>query len=136
MSPGDVIKAGPYRLLEHLGGGGQGEVFRAQHVDNQSDVALKRIWLGRDYTRASKIRAQIEREVAALKSIDDLGIVRVYGWGSCPEERTSRDPLGFAYVVYELVKGAATLRSLLRRSRPDPNLTAETFFIVAGAIQR
>jgi serine/threonine protein kinase len=136
MSPGEAVTAGPYRVLEHLGGGGQGEVFRAVHKDSQCDVALKRIWLGRDSDRASKIRAQIEREVAALRHIDDLAIVHVFGWGNCPEERTSRDPLGFAYVVYELVKGATTLRSRLRRGRIDGQHVAETFFIVAGAVQR
>ena len=136
MSPGDGFIAGPYQIAEHLGGGGQGEVFRAVHAETHREVALKRIWLGRDSDRAARIRAQIEREVAAVIGIDDPGIVHVFGWGTCPQERTSRDPLGFAYVAYELVKGNTTLRSRLRRGSIDRQQIAEMFFIVAGAVQR
>ena len=41
-------RIGPYQLLERIGQGGMGEVFRARRVDGafEKDVAIKRIWAG------------------------------------------------------------------------------------------
>ena len=38
--PGDVI-AGRYRLIDHLGQGGMGSVWRAEHLTLHSEVAVK-----------------------------------------------------------------------------------------------
>ena len=40
MGPGDVLRE-KYQLVESIGKGGMGEVFRAIHLESGSDVAIK-----------------------------------------------------------------------------------------------
>jgi serine/threonine protein kinase/WD40 repeat protein len=91
---------GPYRILERLGGGGMGEVYRAeQRGEIRREVAIKLIKPGYD-TR--NVIARFEAERQALAMMDDPHIAKVFDAG--------RDDTGRPYFVMEYVPGAPITR--------------------------
>ncbi len=86
---------GPYRILERIGGGGMGDVYRAeQRSPIRRQVAIKFIKLGMD-SKAVIIRFEAERQALAL--MDHPHIAKVFDAGT--------DDSGRPYFVMEYVKG-------------------------------
>ena len=70
---------GPYRILERIGGGGMGDVYRAeQRSPIRRQVAIKFIKLGMD-SKAVIIRFEAERQALAL--MDHPHIAKVFDFG-------------------------------------------------------
>jgi serine/threonine protein kinase len=100
-------RLGEFQLLERLGGGGMGVVFRAQQTSLGREVALKLIRPEQLYFPRAKER--FRREVEAVARLAHPGIVPVY---ACGEER------GVPYYAMELVAGRSlgdVLRPLVAR---------------------
>lgn len=86
---------GPYRIIEKLGQGGMGEVYRAeQRVPIRRQVAIKLIKLGMD---TKQVIARFEAERQALALMDHPHIAKVLD--------ASTDDSGRPYFVMEYVKG-------------------------------
>lgn len=86
---------GPYRILERIGHGGMGDVFRAvQKEPIRREVALKLIRTGLD---SRQVIARFEAERQALALMDHPHIARVLDAGA--------DDQGHPYFVMELVRG-------------------------------
>ncbi len=117
-------RIGRYRLLEKIGEGGGGVVYRAeQEQPVQRRVALKILKLGMD-TRAVVARFEAERQALAL--MDHPNIARVFDAGE-----TER---GRPFFVMELVEGVPITR-LCDESRLTVVQRVELFIKVCQAIQ-
>jgi serine/threonine protein kinase len=90
---------GPYLLLEPLGQGGMGVVYRAQHKESKQRVALKTVRV-----RHESLLAGIRREIRALMRVNHPGVVRILGEGVAD---------GVPWYAMELLEGA-TLRDHFR----------------------
>ncbi len=97
-----------YVLLERLGSGGFGEVFKAYDPQRGELVAFKRLDLARLYEpRAREHRLEsARRELEAVSRLRHPGIARVFALGSEPD--------GSTYVVQELVAGGSLRRRIPR----------------------
>jgi serine/threonine protein kinase len=89
-------RVGVYRLIEQIGEGGMGEVYRAERADGQYDkqVAIKFVRAGLD-TKSVLERFRHERQV--LASLDHPNIARLLDGGTTEE--------GIPYLVMELIEG-------------------------------
>jgi len=103
MNPGDVL--GPYRVLEKLGEGGMGEVYRARDTRLDRDVAIKVL---PDLFAADPDRlARFEREAKALASLSHPHIAQIHGTVDSP-----------AALVMELVEGEDLSARISRGQMP------------------
>src|SRR5215469_4728534 len=91
LSTGD--KLGPYEILEPIGKGGMGEVYKADDPRTGREVAIK---LG-----AERFSERFDREVRAIASLNHPNICTLYD-------------VGPNYLVMELVEGE-TLANRIRR---------------------
>jgi Tol biopolymer transport system component len=93
---------GPYRIVEKLGEGGMGEVYRAHDVRLDRDVALKILPLR--FTADAERLTRFEREARMLAGLNHPNIAGIYGVEESGATRA---------LVMELVDGP-TLEDLIR----------------------
>jgi serine/threonine protein kinase/tetratricopeptide (TPR) repeat protein len=89
-------RLGGYQIVEEIGHGGMGDVYRAMRVDGQyhKEVAIKLVRVGMDSPFLLE-RFRHERQI--LASLDHPNIARLYDGG------TTED--GIPYLVMELIEG-------------------------------
>jgi serine/threonine protein kinase len=97
----DPVELGRYRVLERLGQGGMGVVFRAHDPQLRRDVALKLLHARGGVGREQQ--ARLRREALALGRLSHPNVVQVFEVGEVDEHM---------FVVMELVRGT-TLRAWL-----------------------
>lgn len=115
---------GPYELVELIGEGGFGSVFRAEQSEPvQREVALKILKLGMD-TR--QVIARFEAERQALAVMEHPGIASVFDAGATDSGRP--------YFVMELVRGAS-ITEYCDRGRLPLRQRLELFIEVCHAVQ-
>ena len=108
MNPGSVL--GGYRVLEKLGEGGMGEVYRARDTRLHREVAVK--ILPELFALDADRRVRFEREAQVLAALNHPNIAAVYGF----------EDLGpTAAIVMELVEGPALSDLVARGPLPLPD---------------
>ncbi len=88
------VSLGPYRILDKLGEGGMGEVYRARDTKLDRDVALK--VLPASFADDPERLARFEREAKTLASLNHPHIAHIHGF---------EDTAGVRALVMELVEG-------------------------------
>ncbi|MFE4606343.1 protein kinase, partial [Kitasatospora indigofera] len=99
MSGGGTVLGGRYRLVERIGGGGMGSVWRAEDEVLGRQVAVK--VLHRALFEEGTFAARFKREAQLLAALRHPGIVDVHDYGEGEEESGERA----AFIVMELVEG-------------------------------
>jgi hypothetical protein len=116
---------GDYRVIEQIGEGGMGEVYRAVRDDDQyhKEVAIKFVKAGQD---SGFVVSRFRNERQVLASLDHPNIARLLDGGTTEE--------GIPFFVMELIDGEAIDQYCSRRSLPiDDRL--ELFLRVCPAVQ-
>jgi serine/threonine protein kinase/dipeptidyl aminopeptidase/acylaminoacyl peptidase len=106
LQPGS--RMGPYEIVEQIGAGGMGEVYRARDSRFEREVAIKLLpaVFAHDPDRLSRF----EREARAAGSLNHPNILTIHDFGY---------QTGVPYLVSELLRGE-TLRQTLERSDITP----------------
>ncbi len=119
-------RLGAYEIVEPLGSGGMGEVYRARDEKLDRSVAIKILATERT-TRDGIIR--FEREARAASALNHPHILHVYDIGS-----SRVNAVEVHYIAMELVEGE-TLRSRIER-RPELRQIIEPLIDVAEALAK
>lgn len=106
MAEGGKRIAGRYDLVEQLGAGGMGVVWRARDTRLNRNVAVK--VLPASAVGSENARTRLIREAHAAAALEHEGIVRVYDVGEIDG--------GGAFLVMELVRGQTLREALEKRS--------------------
>jgi len=109
LAPGARI--GSYEVIDRLGAGGMGEVYRARDTRLGRTVAIKVLRAGAD----PEMLRRLDREARAASALNHPNIVHIYDVGEAAAEA------GGHYVVMEHVEG----ETLRRRLAPGPLPMAE-----------
>ncbi len=107
-------RLGPYEIVEPIGKGGMGEVYRARDTKLERDVAIK--VLPEEFAKDTERLARFEREAKLLASLNHPNIASIYGL----EEAD-----GVTALVLELVEGP----TLAERIQQGPIPVEETLAI-------
>lgn len=101
-------------ILELIGKGGMGEVYRAHQLNLKRDVAIKvisREWLQTledDVEEIEKALQRFRREVQAMSQIRHPNVLQIFDYGSDTIKKDGEDS-SIEYIVMEYIPGA-TLR--------------------------
>ncbi|MFN0149757.1 MAG: serine/threonine-protein kinase [bacterium] len=110
----DARRMGSYQLVERIGAGGMGEVWRAKHRLLARPAAIKLIRgdaLGRDEATRTTARKRFEREAQATAALGSPHTIDLYDFGITDD--------GTFYYVMELLEGI-DLKRLVERHGPLP----------------
>ncbi len=106
--------ADKYRLLEPIGAGGMGTVFRAEHLTLGSEVAVKLLTSGA--TASEAVLERFKREARAVAQLKTPNVVQVFDYGVHD---------GQPYMVMELLEGEDLEAVLVREGTVPLRRTAE-----------
>jgi tetratricopeptide (TPR) repeat protein len=137
-----IVQAGPdtiagtggqssegYIVLQRLGGGGFGEVFRAYDPLRAKDVALKRFRLATlyDVRRRKALIASAKLELEAASRVMHPGVVRISAVGF--------DDNGELYLVSDFVQGSSLRAVMSKAKNPALPVFIRYMQLIASALQ-
>ena len=113
-----------YEILEPLGAGGMGEVYRARDTKLERDVAIK--VLPEDFATDQDRLARFEREAKLLASLTHANIAAIYGL---------EDSDGVRFIAMELVEGETLAEQLARSGRMEVEKALEIARQITEALE-
>jgi len=115
---------GNYRILEEIGRGGMGVIYRARHAPSRRIVALKRVLNYHSDSRETLMRFQ--REARAAASLDHPNILPIYDVGATDD--------GLPFFSMKLASGGSLL-DLRETFRDSPRRAVQLIATIARAVQ-
>jgi eukaryotic-like serine/threonine-protein kinase len=115
---------GPYRILDELGHGGMGHVYKAMHLTMKRIVALK--VLAPQTVATDKAKAMFKREIRAAAQLNHANIVMAY-------DASMAD--GQHYLAMEYVDGPNLEQYVAKHGALPVGLACEIVFQAAGGLQ-
>ena len=106
---------GKYKILDQIGEGGMGIVYRAEHIVLGSPAAVK--VLLPQFTRDPVVVDRFFTEAKAASAIKHAGITNLFDYGRLPNDQ--------AFIAMELLRGENLTDFLGRYGRLDPSVAAE-----------
>lgn len=119
-----TVVADRYRLLERLGAGGMGAVYRGEHVFLKKRVAVK--FLHRELSSNKELVARFEREGRAAAHLDHPNIVAATDSGRLPD--------GTLFLVMDYVEGRSLRKVMEEQGRLPPLRVLRILRQVAAAL--
>jgi len=118
-------RVGAYQIVEQIGAGGMGEVYRAFRADDQyrKEVGLKVVRAGQD---SKFVVARFKNERQVLATLDHPNIARLIDGGTTDD--------GLPYFVMELIEGAPLNDFCDKRKLPTTE-RLKLFLQVCSAVQ-
>ena len=118
-------------ILEFLGKGGMGEVYRAHQLNLKRDIAIKiisREWLDSVKENEEELEVGLQRfrnEVLAMAQVRHQNLLQIYDYGSFSVKKGEGESK-FEYIVMEYIPGG-TLRSTMSEEGfyPEEELVRE-----------
>jgi hypothetical protein len=104
----EARRLGPYTLVEKVGAGGMGEVFRARHALLRRPTAIKLI---RPESATESSLLQFEREAQLTSQLTHPSTIQIHDFG--------RNESGVIYYAMEYIEGL-TLHELVELTGPQP----------------
>src|SRR5690349_12732654 len=101
MSLTSGTRLGPYEIVQPIGSGGMGDVYRARDTRLERDVAIK--VLPERFVRDAEARMRFDREAKAVAALTHPNILSIHDYGSTDT---------IAYSVTELLEGQTLRRRL------------------------
>jgi eukaryotic-like serine/threonine-protein kinase len=118
------IVDGRYRVLEVIGRGGMGVVYRVEHLRMGKIAAMK--VLHRDLAQDAETVRRFEREAAAVSKLHHPHTVQVFDFGNAQ---------GALYLIMELVRGLDLGRVIARDGAMPWARAAPLLVQICGALQ-
>ena len=121
VSPG--TKLGHYDVVEAIGAGGMGEVYRARDTKLERDVAIK--VLPEEFSRDKERLARFQREAKLLAQLNHSNVATLYGL---------EESGGQQFLAMELVEGE-TLAERIARGPLPVDETIPLFIQIAEGVE-
>ena len=103
---------GRYRVIEHVGQGAMGSVFRCRDDNLERDVAVKVMSVAQ--SAQPDARARFAREARAAARLQHPNIITIYELG---------EHQGTPFIAMEYLEGVDLQRAITAGVRPDPRVT-------------
>jgi len=115
---------GKYKILEKIGEGGMGSVYRAEHTVLGSPAAVK--VLLPMWTQDAVVVDRFFHEAKAASAIRHVGIVEVFDYGRLPNDQ--------AWIAMELLRGENLTELCVRSGALDPSLVQQLAAQILAAL--
>ncbi|MBA3394887.1 MAG: serine/threonine protein kinase [Deltaproteobacteria bacterium] len=116
---------GKYKILDQIGEGGMGIVYRAEHVVLGGPAAIK--VLLPQFTRDAIVVDRFFHEAKATSAIRHVGIVQVFDYGRLANEQ--------AYIAMELLRGEELTGFIDRHGIVEPAVAAQIALQMLSALE-